>query len=138
MKIPGHKPNCPPTSTSSPPRFLLNQPRLSRMACQSDGVCVRRKSSNYKSLGLWSCPSELSGTWGPCYSRLPAPGSQESCPQPVPSPWPQNRAGCVYSAGTAPSGLTEQTQVGWSPRHSQARHPSFIWLWGWTWHLGSC
>lgn len=106
MKIPGHRANCPASSTSSPSCFLLSQPHLSRMACQPDwGGGWGEESSNYKSLGH-------PGPGAPAYSRLPAPGSQESCPQPVPSPWPQNRAGCVCGAGTAPSGLTEQTQAG--------------------------
>lgn len=79
------------------------------MACQEDG---ERKNSSHKSLGLWSCPREPSRAWGSCLHQPPCPGSQETCPPPIPSPWPQNRAGCVCRAGTAPTDLTEQTQTG--------------------------
>lgn len=55
----------------------------------------------------------------PCL--LQPPCSRESCPPPIPSLWPQNRAGCVYRAGTAPSGLRANTSP--RPRHSQAPQP---------------
>lgn len=95
------------------------------MACQPDRVVG---SSNYKSL---SHP----GPGGPCLLQSPAPGSQESCPQPVPSPWPQNRAGCVCSAGTAPSGLTEQTLAG-APGTGRPGTPASLSSWGGPGTLG--
>nr|XP_023509769.1 DNA damage-binding protein 2 isoform X2 [Equus caballus] len=51
-------------------------------------------------------------------------------PPTLPSLWPQNRAGCVCRAGTAPSGLPEQTQAQ-APGTARPQSPGLIELWGW-------
>ncbi|XP_072615028.1 DNA damage-binding protein 2 isoform X4 [Vulpes vulpes] len=68
----------------------------------------RAAAVNHRAFG--AVPVRQPGAWAPCLLQPPAP-SPQSCPPPVPSLWPQNRASCVCRAGTAPSGLPEQTQA---------------------------
>lgn len=117
VKIPGHR-ALPPTSSS--PCFFSRQPHLSRMACQPDG---ERKSSNHKSFGLWSCPSEPSRAWGP----LPTPASllpdpRRAAPHPFPLPGPRTeQAVCVglaqlLQASQSKHKLEPQAQPGPAPQ----------------------
>lgn len=82
----------------------LTQKGLANQMERNPAAAVNPRASELSQSGI-------QGPGPPACSSLCAPGSRESCPPPVPSLWPQNRASCVCRAGTAPFSLPEQTQA---------------------------